>query len=608
MLTHVSSWEELPEGDWLDNDEQGTNWYLDNDGNHWHSTEDGFVIWEEEKTDSHQSQVDVKTYDDEAYDDDVDEEDEEYTPKAPTPNIGVGTAIIGVLIALAVIGWTYGIAIPATDDNIGMLERNEFWSTESFVPEDQIWIDGLKTVQTLNTLTIVLAVIMVGTGTFSLLKKSPWWGLSAAHLSLTSILMFTVFTAFSAEKEWVEACNPQVVSCFQIPPPSLSVIDAFYPAIFSTIYLLIVVNNSFKSWAQFDPDEEQGESVDLFLLFIGQAPKLGVFPALVGLLMSLCVMMFTWFVSIPTTDENIGANDYGMYFPTEWITILESIQIYNYSALYLVCAVLVISILTAMKKVPWWMLPTSSLCLVVLLLLTAQKSTFDGTSLVVQDAFYSSCCSLIALAVIAISAARTMSDIDWEDFTDEDDSSTSSYRTGEMYNSDNEEVDEEWRAKVKTIVLSSMLLIAGLGGFAMYQYATDDPNSGPDFQIRNAVGNITNESNNSLVVVDLLDKTASYQAYFIEIKIQINGGEEIECGSNKQCDFDIWSGDGWWTAQESTLIYENGQQDICSGQLDSACEVTVTVAYDYDEAEDYSGPEVLAVLTINAVSEQPASE
>ena len=142
----------------------------------------------------------------------------------------------------------------------------------------------------------------------------------------------------------------------------------------------------------------------------------------------------------------------------------------------------------------------------------------------------------------------------------------------------------------------------------MYQYVTDDSNSGPDFQIRDAAGNITNESGDSLVVVDLLDKTASYQAYFLEIKIQINGGEEIECGSNKQCDFDIWSGDGWWTAQESAFIYENGQQDICSGQLDTECEITVTVVYDYDEAEDYSGPEVLAVLTINAVSEQPASE
>ena len=28
MQMHVSSWEDLPEGKWLDNDEEGTNWYL----------------------------------------------------------------------------------------------------------------------------------------------------------------------------------------------------------------------------------------------------------------------------------------------------------------------------------------------------------------------------------------------------------------------------------------------------------------------------------------------------------------------------------------------------------------------------------------------------
>ena len=43
--TFVNTWEELPEGEWLDNDEQGTHWYLDNDGNHWHSTDDGYTMY-----------------------------------------------------------------------------------------------------------------------------------------------------------------------------------------------------------------------------------------------------------------------------------------------------------------------------------------------------------------------------------------------------------------------------------------------------------------------------------------------------------------------------------------------------------------------------------
>ena len=46
-VSFVERWEDLPSGNWLDNGEDGTNWYLDDDGNHWHSTEGGYKIWEE---------------------------------------------------------------------------------------------------------------------------------------------------------------------------------------------------------------------------------------------------------------------------------------------------------------------------------------------------------------------------------------------------------------------------------------------------------------------------------------------------------------------------------------------------------------------------------
>lgn len=45
--THVGSWEELPDGEWLENDEEGIHWYLANDGTHWHSTDDGYRVWDE---------------------------------------------------------------------------------------------------------------------------------------------------------------------------------------------------------------------------------------------------------------------------------------------------------------------------------------------------------------------------------------------------------------------------------------------------------------------------------------------------------------------------------------------------------------------------------
>lgn len=43
----VSTWEELPTGEWLPNDEHGVNWYQDEDGRYWHSTDDGFRVWNE---------------------------------------------------------------------------------------------------------------------------------------------------------------------------------------------------------------------------------------------------------------------------------------------------------------------------------------------------------------------------------------------------------------------------------------------------------------------------------------------------------------------------------------------------------------------------------
>ena len=43
----VSTWEELPNGEWLPNDEHGVNWYQDEEGRYWHSTDDGFRVWNE---------------------------------------------------------------------------------------------------------------------------------------------------------------------------------------------------------------------------------------------------------------------------------------------------------------------------------------------------------------------------------------------------------------------------------------------------------------------------------------------------------------------------------------------------------------------------------
>ena len=439
----VKTWEELPSGEWLDNDEHGTNWYQTDDGVYWHSTDNGFAVWDEDDTESQKNQVDLKTYEDgdnEDYEgeDDEDyegEDDEESAPNLPSPQIGIGTAVIGIVIALAVIGWTTEFAMPATDENLLIYGEN----SADYVKENQILIDGLEHVQTLNTLSIVLAGGMVFVSALRFLRKSPWWGLSAVNLSLVTVLVMAAYTAFSAEKEWVEACDPQVVYCYLSVMPSLSSIDAIYPAVLCSIGLLIIVNNSFNSWVTFDPYEDELMDLDFF----------------------------------------------------------------------------------------------------------------------------------------------------------------------------DDEVDDEWRGKVKTIVLSSMLLLAGLGIFATYQYASDVPNNGPEFQISDAVGNISNEENDVLVVIDVVDRSTMYRTSFLTVEVQINEGKWWSCAtewddySSGKCTVEFVNevfDDYKLTAEERFMISENGFH-LCADEPDEGCEVAVKMTYAYDEEEDYGGPQVLPILTVNAVSE-----
>jgi|TARA_B110000881_G_C18249848_1_gene352722 hypothetical protein len=129
------------------------------------------------------------------------------------------------------------------------------------------------------------------------------------------------------------------------------------------------------------------------------------------------------------------------------------------------------------------------------------------------------------------------------------------------------------------------------------------PETGPDFEIRDAAGNITNGSDDLLVVVDMMDKTNRYNSYYIGIKIQINGEEEINCEGNYACGFEFLEifDDQSLTALESILIFEVGE-DLCSGGPEDTCEVTVRVMY-YKEKGNEEKSQVFAVLTINAISE-----
>ena len=54
MTSWVNTWEDLPEGQWLSNDEHGRTWFLDHQGNHWYSDSGGYRLYVVESTEAAQ--------------------------------------------------------------------------------------------------------------------------------------------------------------------------------------------------------------------------------------------------------------------------------------------------------------------------------------------------------------------------------------------------------------------------------------------------------------------------------------------------------------------------------------------------------------------------
>ena len=605
-VDHVSGWEGLPSGEWLDNDEEGTHWYLGDDGRYWRSTDDGYRVWNEESSEPIESVTESASrtnfLDREEEEDEYADEDEDTEDQIPVPKIGKGIAFLGILVALMIAGWTLYLAIPATEENLELFGSE----SEYFVEQDRILVDGLESVQMLNTITLFFTGVIVCIGLLTMFKKTPWWGLSATYLGLFLLLFYTLYTAFSSEHNWVNSCDPQVVYCYQAEPASsLFTIDAFYTSTLCFVALMFVSNSSLRTWVDFDPNEQEVDEIPLIYIFGGDAPRLGGFASLLGLLMSISVIAFTKFIGMANTQDNIETSrDYGL---TSLEESFASVQMFNTIALVLASIILVISLLSMIKKIPWWVLPSSCFTLLCLVLFTAQKSTDTGYSFVEQDAFYSGCCIMLAFFVMAISAFRSLSDFDWEELTDDDDDdyNKSSSKESFSFYDDDEEDGEERRGKVKIAVLVSLLLLSAFSGYAIFQIASDG-SSVEAFAVRDAVGNITNGSDDMLVVVDFLDKTNAYKIDDIRISIAVSGasiygeGENTICGGVAACGIDYLEvfDDGVLTAEESILVYEN-DYNLCSGEPGTACEITVYISYDDSQTDETVE---LAVLSIEAVS------
>tara|TARA_B110000444_G_scaffold38682_1_gene34339 strand:- start:5968 stop:7830 length:1863 start_codon:yes stop_codon:yes gene_type:complete len=593
---HVSDWESLPSGEWLDNDEHGTHWYLDDEGRHWYSTDEGYRVWREEveetpveipaiqrRSRSVSPSFDEVESDDNDSDDDG-QDDEESEEKVPTASVGSGTAFLTMFFSMIVGVWTLGFAMPAIEDNLTVFNP----SNANFVKADQILFDGFETVQMLNNLTLLLVGFMFFLSVFSLFKKIPWWSLLASNAGLFVLLFITVYTAFSSEVEWLKSCDPILMYCYQMELSPLFETDAFISAGLSFVGLIFVMNGSFNSWINFDPaDEEEQQSISL----IFTAPVtvgLGFLSLLIGMLMSLSVLAWTYFGSIPVTKININDN---AYYPP-YVEKLEFIQSLNYIAMGLAASLLLLCLVSVFKNLRWWLIPLANVLLVGLLVFTAQKSIFDGSSIVEADAFYSGCCSLLGLAIIGSATFRALSDVDWEEYAEDNDEddyhSYSSAKSSGSYDFYDDDDDEGWRSKMKIVSLVSLFLVAGLGGFTAHYFIDPDLSADPAYAAVSDATSITNNSTDLLIEVMLLDKTLAYEKNEIGAKIMIDGSDEIWCdsswsdSSNSACvmewfEWDLFvQADSLWTANEILEIYEN-EQGLCSGSGNEVCEITVEV-------------------------------
>ncbi|MDP6200301.1 MAG: hypothetical protein QF531_05965, partial [Candidatus Poseidonia sp.] len=431
----VEHWEDLPDGEWLENDEDGTHWYQDVEGNYWHSTDEGYRIWVTEEDNLASTTATEMDADD---DGEEEEESEPENQRGPVPRLGPGTAMVEACLAILVIGWTWFITMPTAAQNI---ELQSTESTQWGGEMSQVFLEGLEFYQSLNLLTIVLCAAIVAIAVMSMVKKTPWWAMFASHFVLFSLLLFASLVAFSAERNAVDACDPTMNYCYGFEVPSLFLVDAFYAALLYAISSLFVLRQSMNAWSRFDPNEEPEPKLDV-QLFSADAPKLGALPALVGLFTSLGVLGFTQIIAMGETEEKMDfATDAGL---TDRFELYEALMFYHQVVTVFSVVLALVSLLTFLKKVPWYALPSALLLLVTALFATVRKGDFMGIQPVEHDAFLSGAFALLAMMAVSVSAFRTLANHEWEELDDGDlfdDFSTK--QQFDFFDEDEEEEEEE---------------------------------------------------------------------------------------------------------------------------------------------------------------------
>ena len=252
----VERWEDLPAGDWLETDEYGTHWYLANDGKHWFSTDQGYEVWvnEEEKVVAEQPKSQGITFPWEEDDGEDDDEDDGVKIKLKKqrlrPDLGALPGVIGVLMALVLLSWTFFLVVPVTDTNIVNFEADDEPSVASDFEE----------VQELNYIALGILVFIMFVSILNLLVKVWWFVMPLCLIALIAVLIHTANVSTESMNDYYGDCDSEFYdNCGEFPEESMFTADAMISGYCGGLAFLIIGMRTLSGIMNFEYDEEEDD-------------------------------------------------------------------------------------------------------------------------------------------------------------------------------------------------------------------------------------------------------------------------------------------------------------------------------------------------------------
>ena len=255
----VEKWEDLPAGDWLDTDEDGTHWYLTEDGTHWYSTDEGYEVWvdeEEKKVERKQPRSSTIKFDWEEEDDEDDDDGVKIKLKKQRlrPDLGALPGVIGVLMALVLLSYTFFFVVPLTEMQIEIFE-------EDYMPD---YAADYEEVQEFNYIALGILVFIMIVSILNLLVKVWWFVMPLCLIALIGVLIYTAnlsTESWNDYDDWYnQNCSDEFYEdCGKSDQESIYLSDSMFSGYCGGLAFLIIGMRTLSGILNFEYDEEEDD-------------------------------------------------------------------------------------------------------------------------------------------------------------------------------------------------------------------------------------------------------------------------------------------------------------------------------------------------------------